>query len=195
MSIELLPWVISRATGFLAFGLFGLAMIAGLLIRTRGSIGSLRGGGMVDLHRHLSLLALLAVAVHAGALLFDTTLDAGPTELLVPGALNYRPLWTGLGVVAAELALLIHVSFALRTRIGPGLWRKLHWLAYAVFGLGAVHGILSGTDTSATWALAIYAGIVAAVAALTAWRAVGFRRPRRGNREARGGAGAARAPA
>jgi DMSO/TMAO reductase YedYZ heme-binding membrane subunit len=188
MTPEMLPWIIVRASGFVAFALIACAMIAGLLVRTRGSVGGVRAADLVDLHRHLSLIGLMAIAVHAGALLLDSTIDVAPLDLLVPGALPYRPLWTGLGVVAAELALLVHLSFAVRTRIGGRNWRRLHWLTYAVFTLGVVHGITSGTDSGTTWAIALYAGAVGAVAGLTGWRASNFRRrtskranPPRGN--------------
>ena len=176
MTIEMLPWIIARATGFAAFGLISCAMIAGLLVRTRGSIGSVKGGGMVDLHRHLSLLALLAIGVHAIALLFDATIDIGPLALVVPGLIPYRPFWTGLGVIAAELALLVHVSFYALSHIGGKNWRRLHWVTYSVFLFGALHGIMSGTDTGTTWAIAIYGGAISAVVALTGWRAMNLGR-------------------
>jgi DMSO/TMAO reductase YedYZ heme-binding membrane subunit len=176
MTPDMLPWVVARATGFAAFALIAGAMIAGLLVRTRAAVGPLKGAGMVDLHRHLSLLALLATGVHGGALLFDATIDIEPAALLVPGLIDYRPVATGVGVVVAELALLVHLSFRYRSRIGPKNWRRLHWGTYAVFLGGAAHGILSGTDTGSLPAQALYAAAVAAVAALTGWRAVTARR-------------------
>ena len=176
MTPEMLPWVISRATGFTAFALIAGAMVAGLLVRTRVAVGPLRGAGMVELHRHLSLLGLLAVAVHGGALLFDATIHPSPADLVVPGLLDYRPVATGIGVVAAELALLIHLSFRHRARLRVRMWRRLHWATYAVFAGGAVHGILSGTDTGARPAQLLYAVAVGAVASLTGWRAVTARR-------------------
>ena len=179
MTPEMLPWVISRATGFTAFALIACAMVAGLLVRTRVAVGPLKGAGMVDLHRHLSLLGLVAIAVHGGALLFDATVDVSPAALVVPGLIDHRPVATGIGVAVAELALLIHLSFRFRSRIGVRTWRRLHWGTYAVFLGGALHGILSGTDTGALPAQMLYAGAVAAVAALTGWRAVTARRTRK----------------
>jgi sulfoxide reductase heme-binding subunit YedZ len=176
MTPEMLPWVVSRATGFAAFALIAGAMVAGLLVRTRAAVGPLRGAGMVDLHRHLSLCGLVAIAIHGGALLFDATIDVEPAALLVPGLIDYRPVATGIGVVVAEVALLVHVSFRYRSKIGPKNWRRLHWGTYAVFLGGAAHGILSGTDTGALPAQMLYAGAGAAVAALTGWRAVTARR-------------------
>ncbi len=179
MTPEMLPWVVSRATGFTAFALIAGAMVAGLLVRTRAAVGPLKGAGMVDLHRHLSLLGLVAIAVHGGALLFDATVDVSPAALVVPGLIGYRPVATGIGVAAAELALLIHLSFRYRSKIGVKTWRRLHWGTYAVFLGGAAHGILSGTDTGALPAQVLYGGAVAAVAALTGWRAVTARRAAR----------------
>lgn len=176
MTPEMLPWIISRATGFTAFALIAGAMAAGLLVRTRVAVGPLKGAGMVDLHRHLSFLGLIAIAVHGGALLFDATIDVSPAALVVPGLIDYRPVATGIGVAVAELALLVHLSFRFRSRIGVRTWRRLHWGTYAVFLGGAAHGILSGTDTGALPAQMLYGGAVAAVAALTGWRAVTARR-------------------
>lgn len=176
MTVDMLPWIVARATGFAAFGLIASAMVAGLLVRTRTAVGPVKGSGMVDLHRHLSLLALIAMAAHGTALMLDTTIDVSPLALVVPGLVPYRPVWTGVGVVAAELALLIHLSFRFRKRIGVPVWRRLHFLTYAVFVGGAVHGIASGTDSGTIWAIAVYGAAVGAVAGLTGWRAVTARR-------------------
>jgi DMSO/TMAO reductase YedYZ heme-binding membrane subunit len=95
----------------------------------------------------------------------------GLGALLVPGLSSYRPLAVGLGVVAAELAVLIAVSFPLRQRIGFRNWRRLHWTTYGVFGLATAHGLAAGTDSSRPWAFALYLAAVFAVTAATAWRA------------------------
>jgi len=85
------------------------------------------------------------------------------------------------GVVAAELAALITLSFSLRRWIGGRNWRRLHWATYLVFVLGTVHGLAAGTDSSRPWALGLYLGAVGAVTAATAWRALA--RPTRPVRE------------
>jgi sulfoxide reductase heme-binding subunit YedZ len=180
MTASMLPWILARATGFIALGLLTCAMLAGLLVRTRAAVGPLKGSGMVDLHRHLSFLALAATAAHGLFLVLDTTVDISPLALVVPGLVPYRPLWTGVGVVAAELALIVHLSFRVRARIGARTWRRLHWLTYGAFAAAAVHGIASGTDTGSGPALAFYGGAVGAVAGLTGWRAATARRGRRG---------------
>jgi sulfoxide reductase heme-binding subunit YedZ len=185
MTASMLPWILARATGFIALGLLTCAMLAGLLVRTRAAVGPLKGSGMVDLHRHLSFLALAAIAAHGLFLVLDTTVDISPLALVVPGLVPYRPLWTGVGVVAAEVALIIHLSFRVRARIGVKTWRRLHWLTYGAFAAAVVHGIASGTDTGSRPALAFYGGAVGAVAGLTGWRAATARRGGRGPARAR----------
>ncbi|WP_217913609.1 ferric reductase-like transmembrane domain-containing protein [Miltoncostaea marina] len=180
MTAEMLPWVIARSTGLVAFALLTGAVLAGLLVRTRTPAGSLKGSGMVDLHRLLSLLALLLTAAHGVALVLDTTVEIEPLALVVPGLVPYRPVWSAIGVVAAEVALLVHVSFRFRKRIGVPAWRRIHFLAYAAFAGAAVHGIAAGTDTGRPWAMALYGGAVGAVAGLTGWRIVTARRARPG---------------
>ena len=171
MTLDMLPWVISRATGISAILALTAAMIAGLLVRTREPLGTVRGAPLVNLHRVFSATALVLIGVHGTALLFDTTEPVTPLQLLVPGLTDYRPVWTALGVIAAELALVIHLSFRWRGKLGNTFWRRLHFGTYLVFVLGIAHGIGAGTDADTTWALALYGGSVAGVFALTAWRA------------------------
>jgi methionine sulfoxide reductase heme-binding subunit len=102
----------------------------------------------------------------------DTAVPISVADLLVPGLAPYRPLWTGLGVLAAELMLVVYASFALRKRIGARNWRRLHWATYLVFALATGHGLAAGTDSGTIWALALYGGATGAVLAATAWRAL-----------------------
>jgi sulfoxide reductase heme-binding subunit YedZ len=141
---------------------------------------------VTDLHRILALLGLGALAGHALALALDTTVRVSLAGLLVPGLVSYRPAWTAAGVLAAELMVLVYVSFSLRKRIGTRNWRRLHWATYALFALATAHGLGAGTDTSRTWALALYVGAVGSVAAATTWRILVPPTPARSRRAAAG---------
>ena len=55
------------------------------------------------MHKFLSLLALGAIALHGLVLTLDQTVRMPLAALLVPGLSPYRPLATGIGVLAAEL--------------------------------------------------------------------------------------------
>ena len=141
-------WILARASGITAYVLLTAVVLAGLLLRARPLGTRLKAATVTDVHRFLSLLALGAVAIHGVALVLDRTVPMPIHALLVPGLADYRPIWTGLGVVAAELMALLVLSFSVRRWIGPKTWRRFHYAAYAVFAAAAVHGIMAGSDTT-----------------------------------------------
>jgi methionine sulfoxide reductase heme-binding subunit len=162
-------WILARATGLTAYALLTTSILAGLTVKSRLLGTRVKAAAAADVHRFVSLLALGTIAVHGIVLTLDQTVRMPFVALLVPGLSPYRPLATGIGVLAAELMLVVYVSFALRRRIGARNWRRLHYVTFAVFGAATVHGLAAGTDK---WAFGLYASSVAAVATLTAWRVV-----------------------
>lgn len=177
-------WIEARASGLVAYLLLTCSVLAGLVLKSRPFGKALKPPTVLDLHRFLALLALGATALHGVTLVLDQSITITWLDLVVPGTLPYRPLWTGVGVVAAELMLLVYVSFSQRKRIGQQNWRRLHWAAYGVFGAMTLHGVMSGTDTRRPWVLGLYLGAIGAVATATAFRAlVPPARPERRRRE------------
>ncbi len=165
-------WLLARAGGFTAYLLLTASVLAGLVLRSRPFGRVLKAATVTDVHRTLAFLGLGFLALHGVALVLDTTVRITPAMLLVPGLSSYRPTAVAFGVLAAELMLLVSVSFRLRKRIGMKAWRALHWLTYAVFAGATVHGVAAGTDSSRPWALGVYLGAVGAVGFATAWRAL-----------------------
>jgi sulfoxide reductase heme-binding subunit YedZ len=160
-------WLLARASGLTAYALLSASVLAGLTVKSKPLGRRVKAAAVTDLHRFVSLLALGATALHGLTLMLDQTVRMPLAALVVPGLSPYRPLATGAGVLAAELMILIYASFSVRRRIGTRSWRRLHYLTFAVFGAATVHGLAAGTDQ---WAFGLYAGSVAAVASLTAWR-------------------------
>lgn len=165
-------WLVARASGLVAYALITASVLAGLMLKTRPFGRLVRAVTAMEIHRSLSFLGLAAIGAHGVALVLDRSVDIRLADLLIPGTSPYRPVWTALGVVAAELTALVIVSFPLRRRIGMRVWRKLHWATYGVFALATAHGIAAGTDTSQPWVRTMYIGAIAAVAAATVWRAL-----------------------
>lgn len=165
-------WLLARASGLVAYALLAASVVLGLVVKARPLGRSVSPAAVVDLHRFLALLGLGALALHGVALVADDAVDIGLGALFVPGASPYRPFATALGVLAAELMVLIYLSFSVRRRIGAKAWRALHWLTYLVFALGTVHGLAAGSDSGRTWALALYGAAVGAVVGALAWRLV-----------------------
>ena len=163
-------WLLARASGLAAYALLTASVLAGLVVKARPLGRSVHPAAVLDVHRFLALLGLGALALHGTALVLDDAVDIGLGALLVPGAAPYRPLATGLGVIAAELMALVYLSFSQRRRIGAKAWRALHWLTYLVFALATLHGLAAGTDSGRTWALALYGAAVGAVLGAFAWR-------------------------
>jgi methionine sulfoxide reductase heme-binding subunit len=164
-------WLLARTSGLTAYALLTASVLAGLVLKSR-PFRSLKPAAVTDTHRFLALLALGAIGLHGAALLLDRTIRLTPAALLVPGASPYRPLAVGIGVLAAELMVVVYASFALRRHIGTRNWRRLHWATYAIFAAATVHGLAAGTDAAAPWTFAGYLAAVGSVAGAVAWRAL-----------------------
>jgi sulfoxide reductase heme-binding subunit YedZ len=163
-------WLLARAAGLAAYALLTGSVLAGLVVKARPFGRALKAATATDLHRTLALLGLGFLGLHGVALVLDSTVQISPAALLVPGLSPYRPLATAVGVIAAELMLLVYVSFGLRRRIGIKAWRRLHWVTYGIFAAATVHGLAAGSDSGRPWALGLYLGALGSVALASAWR-------------------------
>jgi methionine sulfoxide reductase heme-binding subunit len=163
-------WLISRASGVVALVLVSCSVLIGLSMAAR----VLRRPGLkravARLHEHVALAALGAIAVHGLSLLGDGWLKPGLRGIVVPFAMSYRPLFTGAGIVAGYVLVLVGPSFYLRRRIGAGRWRKLHRLSVAVWALSVAHTLGSGSDAAAVWLRAVVLAPVAPVVYLLVLR-------------------------
>lgn len=169
-----LPWLASRSAGVVAYGAVSVSVILGLLMSTRWLEARDRAQ-IRHLHEHVALIGLAALALHGALLLFDGWLKAGPADVLVPFALGYRRVFTGLGVLAGYGALIFGLSFYLRSRIGARRWRRLHRASFLVWVLASIHMIGAGSDASTPLMrglLGASAGPILALLALRAWKAV-----------------------
>jgi sulfoxide reductase heme-binding subunit YedZ len=162
-------WLLARASGLTAYALLTASVLAGLVLKSR-PFASLKPAAVTDTHRFLALLGLGTIGLHGTTLLLDRTIQLTPAALVVPGASPYRPVAVGIGVLAAEVMLVVYASFALRRRIGSRNWRRLHWATYAIFAAATAHGLAAGTDTAAPWVFAFYLAAVGSVAGAVTWR-------------------------
>jgi len=170
LSLNHAVWFSARAAGLVAYVLATSSVLFGLATATRAGDRIAGRGTVADAHRALSLLTVLAIGMHVLLLAFDQYAKFGLTELLVPFASWYRPFWTGLGVLAAYLVLAVYASFYLRSSIGYGMWRVLHYASFAVFVAATFHGLFAGSEGGAIWARGLYAAAASAVALAIAYR-------------------------
>lgn len=155
-------WITSRAAGISALLAASAAVAMGLLMGGRMSTRK----DLRVFHEALSLATLVALAVHVLALLGDSYLKPSLADISIPFLIDYRPFWSGLGIVGGWMLFLLGVSYYFRTRIGVARWRKLHrWTALA-WVLGVVHAIGAGTDAGAAWFIVAVAMVVLPAGAL-----------------------------
>jgi len=145
-------WITSRAAGMVVLLASSAAVALGLLMRSRLARG--RTAQLRVAHEALALATLVALLVHAGALLGDGFLSPSLADVTVPLVSSYHRVWTSTGIVAGWLLVILGLSFYVRGRIGVARWRRLHrWTALA-WVLGVVHGLLEGTDSGTAWFIA-----------------------------------------
>ncbi|HEY8772248.1 MAG TPA: hypothetical protein VIM66_03660 [Candidatus Limnocylindria bacterium] len=167
MSIDhTLSWEVARVGGLLAYLLTTISVALGLLLSLKAY--STRWPRVItnELHRYVTLLSLIFIGVHSLAVLLDPFTGFSLGEVLLPMTTHYRPLWIAFGIVGAYLSIAIWLSEYVRKFVGYAWWHRFHMLAFVVFLLGTVHGLGAGSDSSAGWALLLYAGSVLVVAAL-----------------------------
>ena len=78
--------------------------------------------------------------------MLDTFVSIPVTAAFVPFVSSYKTFWLGLGAIALDLLLALLATSLLRNRLGHRSWRRVHWLAYACWPIGLVHGLGIGTD-------------------------------------------------
>jgi methionine sulfoxide reductase heme-binding subunit len=164
-------WITSRAAGGAALLLASASVAVGLMLSARRAGVDKRD--MRPIHEALSLSTLAMVALHGLSLLGDSFMHPGIVGIAVPFAGGYRPLWTGIGIVAGYGLAALGLTYYLRNRIGAARWRRLHRLT-ALFWIAAiVHMIGAGSDASQVWFLALSGIVVLPAAGLLALRTIG----------------------
>jgi len=159
-------WLASRAAGIVALGLLSASVLLGLAMAARAlpPRPGLRSR-LLALHEHLSVAGLVAIAVHGITLLGDPWLQPGLSGIAVPFALGYRPVFTGIGIIAGYSAAILGLTYYVRRRLGTRLWRRAHRLTVVAYALAIAHVIGAGTDARSLWLRLII--ITPAAAALT----------------------------
>jgi sulfoxide reductase heme-binding subunit YedZ len=163
-------WYATRASGIVALVLLTLTMVLGLVTTSRSRARNWPGFAQQEIHRRISILAVVFLALHVLTSVLDTYVMIGWLAVVVPFASGYSRFWVGLGTVALDLMVAVFVSSLLRARIRPGAWRGIHWLAYGSWPIALAHTFGLGTDAGEQWVIVLGAVCVMAVGASLAWR-------------------------
>ena len=170
-------WYTTRATGMVTLILFTLVVTLGTLVANRVG-GTVVGRFEVnELHRSVSLVALIFLALHITTTVVDSYVATGWISVLVPMTSAYRRVGVAVGAVAFDLILAVWISSLLKVRLKNETWRFIHWFSWLAFASAIVHALTTGTDAKKGVGLAIVAACAAIVLAAALWRY--FNRPTR----------------
>lgn len=159
-------WLATRATGELALVLFTVVTVMGIAV-TKGWASSRWPESVVTLlHRNVSLLSVVFLAVHIGTTVLDGYVPVSWIDVLLPFHTTYKTVWVALGTIAFDLFLAIVITSLLRRRIPQRLWKGIHWTAYAMWAVAVVHALGVGTDRLLTQIVAGLAVLVVVAAVI-----------------------------
>lgn len=156
-------WYVARATGVVTLGFLTASVLLGILTSFRWSSPTWPRFVVELVHRNVSLLVLVFLAIHVVTVVADSFAPIRWIDVVIPFVSAYRPFWLGLGAVAFDLLIALVVTSLLRHRIGFTIWRFVHWLAYACWPVAVLHGLGTGSDTRTGLVLAFTAACVVAV--------------------------------
>ncbi len=165
-------WYATRAAGLVTLLLLTASVLLGVMTAGRFSSDRWPRFLTAGLHRNISLLVLVFLALHVGTTVLDSFVSIQVTAVFVPFVASYKTFWLGLGAIALDLLLALLVTSLLRGRLGHRSWRRVHWIAYACWPIGLAHGLGTSKDRATTWVFALAVGCAAAVAGAAAWRLV-----------------------
>ena len=156
-------WYLARGTGAVSLVLLTGTVVLGIMDSVRFTSPRWPRFAIDSVHRDLSLLVLVVLAIHIVTSVLDGFAPIVLLDGVIPFATPYRPLWMGLGTLAFDLLLAIAITSLVRRRLGYRAWRAIHWLAYASWPVAVLHGLGTGSDVKQWWMLGLTAACIVAV--------------------------------
>jgi hypothetical protein len=170
-------WFASRGTGIVCLLLLTVSVVLGIVTTVRFETSQWPRFVIEGLHRNVSLLILVFIALHVVTTVMDGYVKIGYLNAVVPFHSPYRTLWLGLGTVAFDLLLALAITSVVRARLGYRVWRAVHWAAYACWPIALMHGLGTGSDARQRWMVALDVLSLVAVGAAICWRLAATWRP------------------
>ncbi len=163
-------WYLMRASGVVTLILLTGVFVLGIATTSRWRTRRLPGFAALSLHRSISLLAVVFLAVHIVTAVVDPYAAVGVVAVVVPFVAGKSALWVGLGALSLDLTLALIVTSLLRHRLSLRVWRGIHCVAYLSWPLALVHSLGIGSDTGTMWLRGIAGACVAFVVTAVVWR-------------------------
>ena len=146
---HMLPWILGRGLGIAAYLSLTVLTCLGLWLRHpwRSRTGAGAPAKLLRVHAVLAAATGMLIVGHIVALVLDRYAGVGVAGAVVPGQSGYRPFAVALGTLSIYAGVLVGGTAALAGRLFGRAWRPVHRLAFAVFGLAWLHGLLAGSDS------------------------------------------------
>lgn len=156
---ELWSWYLSRAGGLISFFLLYLSIFFGIAISFPWLKKMLEPIYSYELHRWISVQALIFVFIHSLVLLTDKYLNFSLKDIFVPLASTYKPELVTLGVLGMYLMLALILTSYFRKYLTYRVWRITHFLNIALYAVAFFHAYYLGTDLKTGLAREIFLGL------------------------------------
>lgn len=180
-------WITTRAGGLTSYLLLFVSTAAGLLMSGKLS-GRKSQAAILAVHQWAGWFGFLFGLMHGMVLLFDRYVGYSAVELAVPFASDDHRWLNGIGTLSLYISAILIASSDLMKRLGRRLWRAIHFLAFAGYGMALAHGILLGTDTRNAGIAAMYATTGLIVVGLLVYRIYSaMRKPQASPSHSKGG--------
>jgi methionine sulfoxide reductase heme-binding subunit len=166
-------WYLMRGSGVVTLILLTGVVVLGIATSNRAQLGRLPRFVTLGLHRSISLLAVVFLAIHVVTAIVDPYASVRVLQIVLPLPYGPYPLWLALGALSLDVLAAVIVTSLLRQHLSLRVWKTVHWLSYASWPLAFTHSIGIGTDKSSAWFLGVAITCTAAIVAATAWRLAG----------------------
>lgn len=163
-------WYLMRASGVVSLLLLTAVFVLGIATTNRWRTRRTPGFATLGLHRSISLLAVVFLAVHVVTAVADPYAAVAIAAVVVPFVAGKSAFWVGLGAVSLDLVGALIVTSLVRRHLSLRVWRAVHWAAYLTWPLAIAHTLGIGSDSGTLWLRALAGGCVAVVGAAVALR-------------------------
>jgi sulfoxide reductase heme-binding subunit YedZ len=175
LASSLATWYVTRGSGMVALVLLTASVAIGVVTTVGWSTPRWPRFITLGVHRNVSLLAVVFLAIHIATTVVDGFAPIGWLDAVIPFRSPYRPLWLGLGAISVDLLIAIVLTSLLRRHLSYGAWRAVHWTSWAAWPVAVLHGLGTGSDSMNGWAQLVYVACAAVVLLACWWRiAVGW---------------------
>jgi methionine sulfoxide reductase heme-binding subunit len=103
-------WYLTRGSGAISLLLLTAIVVLGVANVVRWSPGRTPRFVVQRVHRDLSLLALVFIALHVSTVVIDGFAPIRWIDAVVPFGSVYRPIWLGFGALALDLLVAIAIT-------------------------------------------------------------------------------------